>query len=200
MSCVIDIQYNISMKTVNISNEATLPTKYGIFKVQAFKEGCKEHLAIYSEPLSDTPIVRVHSECLTGDALGSIKCDCGEQLAKSLEIIAESGGMVIYHRQEGRNIGLLNKINAYALQDKGLDTIEANHQLGFAADERTYDIVETILEHFGIKKIRLLTNNPKKIESLKNIEIIERIPLIIEPNPYNKNYLKTKKEQMGHLL
>ena len=188
------------MKKVKISNEANLPTIHGRFKVQAFAEGCKEHLAIYSDPLPDIPIVRIHSECLTGDALGSIKCDCGEQLSTALDIIAKDGGMVIYHRQEGRNIGLLNKINAYALQDKGYDTVEANHQLGFAADERTYDIVETILEHFGIKKIRLLTNNPKKIESLKNIDIVERIPLIIESNPHNEKYLKTKKEQMGHLL
>ena len=188
------------MKTVKISNEANLPTIHGIFKVQAFQEGCKEHLAIYTTPLPEIPIVRVHSECLTGDALGSIKCDCREQLNRALDIIATDGGMVIYHRQEGRNIGLLNKINAYALQDRGLDTVEANHQLGFEADERTYDIVETILEHFQIKKMRLLTNNPKKIESLKNVEIVERIPLIIEPNPHNKNYLKTTKEQMGHIL
>ena len=188
------------MKTVKISNEANLPTIHGAFKVQAFQEECKEHLAIYTAHLPEIPIVRVHSECLTGDALGSIKCDCREQLNRSLDIIAKEGGMVIYHRQEGRNIGLLNKINAYALQDRGLDTVEANHQLGFEADERTYDIVETILEHFQIKKMRLLTNNPKKIESLKNVEIVERIPLIIEPNPHNKNYLKTKKEQMGHIL
>ena len=108
--------------------------------------------------------------------------------------------MIIYHRQEGRNIGLLNKVNAYALQDQGFDTVAANHQLGFQADERTYDIVEFILNHFGIKKLRLLTNNPKKIESLKNIEIIERIPIQIASNPHNERYLKTKKEQMGHLL
>jgi len=108
--------------------------------------------------------------------------------------------MVIYLRQEGRNIGLFNKVNAYALQDEGFDTIEANHQLGFSADERTYEIVEKILKHFGIKKIRLLTNNPKKIESLKGVEIIERLPIKVEPNPHNKSYLKTKKEKMGHLL
>ena len=188
------------MKKVKISNEANLPTIHGTFKVQAFAEGCKEHLAIYSDPLPEIPIVRVHSECLTGDALGSIKCDCGEQLSAALDMIAKEGGMVIYHRQEGRNIGLLNKINAYALQDKGYDTVEANHQLGFAADERTYDIVETILEHFGIKRMKLLTNNPKKIESLKNVEIVERIPLVIKSNPHNEKYLQTKKEQMGHLL
>jgi GTP cyclohydrolase II len=108
--------------------------------------------------------------------------------------------MLIYHRQEGRNIGLFNKVNAYALQDKGLDTIEANHQLGFSADERTYDIVVTILKHFGIKKLRLLTNNPKKIEVLKGFEIIEQLPLIIKPNKFNKNYLNIKKEKLGHKL
>jgi GTP cyclohydrolase II len=189
------------MKAVKQSQTATLPTKYGTFKIQAFQDDLgKEHLAIYTENLDEAPIVRVHSECLTGDALGSCKCDCGEQLAYALRMIAKEGGMVIYHRQEGRNIGLLNKVNAYALQDQGLDTVAANHQLGFRADERTYEIVEFILNHFGIKKLRLLTNNPKKIESLENIEIIERIPIKIEANPHNEGYLKTKKEQMGHLL
>ena len=188
------------MKQIEISEVAKLPTKYGLFNIQAFKQGCKEHLAIFTDNLNDTPIVRVHSECLTGDALGSKKCDCGEQLAYAQKLIAQKGGMIIYHRQEGRNIGLLGKVNAYALQDTGLDTVEANHQLGFRADERTYEIVEFILKHFGIKKIKLLTNNPSKIESLENIDIVERIPIKIEPNPYNENYLKVKKEQLGHLL
>ncbi|BAF73029.1 GTP cyclohydrolase II [Sulfurovum sp. NBC37-1] len=193
------------MKNIEISQIATLPTKYGTFKIQAFKEitDCddgKEHLAVFTEDLAETPIVRVHSECLTGDALGSAKCDCGEQLHFALELIAKEGGMLIYHRQEGRNIGLLNKVNAYALQDKGYNTVEANHQLGFSADERTYEIVEYILNHFGIKKLRLLTNNPKKIESLPRIDIVERIPIQIEPNPYNEKYLKTKKDELGHLL
>ncbi len=185
---------------IAISNIANLPTKYGEFKIQSFQEGVKEHLVIFKEPIKDTPLVRVHSECLTGDTLGSLKCDCGEQLDFALKSISKEGGMVIYLRQEGRNIGLLNKVNAYALQDMGLDTVEANHQLGFGADERSYEIVEFILNHFGINSIRLLTNNPKKIESLKNIEIKERIPIIIKSNSYNKKYLKTKKEQMGHML
>jgi GTP cyclohydrolase II len=188
------------MKKIEISNVATLPTRHGTFRIQAFKEGCREHLALFSDPLPEIPLVRVHSECLTGDALGSVKCDCGEQLDAALERIAAEGGMLIYHRQEGRNIGLLNKVNAYALQDQGFDTVEANHQLGFAADERTYEIVETILEHFGITRMRLLTNNPRKIESLKHVEIVERVPLKITPNPHNEKYLRTKKEQMGHLL
>jgi len=188
------------MKTIDISKIATLPTKYGTFKIQAFKEEEKEHLALFTDDLSDTPIVRVHSECLTGDALGSIKCDCGEQLHFALKLIASEGGMLIYHRQEGRNIGLLNKVNAYALQDQGYNTVEANHQLGFSADERTYEIVEFILNHYGIKKLKLLTNNPKKIESLVGIEIVERLPIQIKANPYNEAYLKTKKEELGHLL
>lgn len=192
--------YNPPMKPIEISQIATLPTKYGTFKIQAFKEHEKEHLAIFTDDLSQTPIVRVHSECLTGDALGSAKCDCGEQLHFAQELISKEGGMIIYHRQEGRNIGLLNKVNAYALQDKGFDTISANHQLGFKADERTYEVVEFILNHFGIKKLKLLTNNPKKIESLGSIEIVERLPIQIKSNPHNEGYLQVKKDQMGHLL
>ena len=188
------------MKHIEISQIATLPTKHGTFKIQAFKEYDKEHLAIFTDNLSDTPIVRVHSECLTGDAIGSTKCDCGEQLDFALETIGKEGGLVIYHRQEGRNIGLLNKVNAYALQDTGLDTVAANHQLGFKADERTYEVVEFILHHFGIDRLKLLTNNPKKIESLGSIDIVERLPIIIASNPHNENYLNVKKEQMGHLL
>lgn len=190
------------MNKIDISGIATLPTKHGTFQIQAFRELDKEHLAIFTENLHalDAPIVRVHSECLTGDALGSLKCDCGEQLQHSLDIIAEKGGMVIYHRQEGRNIGLLNKVNAYALQDQGLDTVAANHQLGFRADERTYEVIHFILAHFGIKQIRLLTNNPDKIKSLSEVKITEILPLITVPNPHNKQYLQTKKTKMGHRL
>ena len=188
------------MKNIEISQIATLPTKHGTFKIQAFKEYEKEHLAIFTDDLSEAPIVRVHSECLTGDAIGSVKCDCGEQLDYALETIGKEGGLVIYHRQEGRNIGLLNKVNAYALQDQGFDTVAANHQLGFKADERTYEIVEFILNHFGITKLKLLTNNPKKIESLDKIDIVEILPIQITPNPHNEAYLKVKKDQLGHLL
>jgi len=192
------------MNNIEISNIATLPTKHGTFKIQAFKEreNQKEHLAIFTANLHEieAPIVRVHSECLTGDALGSLKCDCGEQLDAALARIAKEGGLVIYHRQEGRNIGLLNKVNAYALQDTGLDTVEANHQLGFRADERTYEVVEFILAHLKIQKLRLLTNNPKKIESLTHIEIVERLPIVMVSNPHNRGYLEVKKEQLGHLL
>ncbi len=192
------------MTNIEISQIATLPTKHGTFKIQAFKEPDtnKEHLAVFTDTLHEleAPIVRVHSECLTGDAIGSVKCDCGEQLEYALELIAKEGGLVIYHRQEGRNIGLLNKVNAYALQDEGLDTVAANHQLGFRADERTYEVVEFILHHLKIKKLKLLTNNPAKLESLSEIDIVERLPIKIEPNPHNEAYLQTKKEQMGHLL
>ena len=185
---------------MNISNSANLPTKFGDFQIKSFKVGIKEHLVIYKKPFDDIPIIRVHSECLTGDALGSLKCDCGEQLQYALNLINEKTGMVIYLRQEGRDIGLFNKVNAYNLQDQGLDTVEANHQLGFEADMRNFDIVSEILKEFEISKIKLLTNNPKKLNEIKDIEIVERIPIKMDTNPYNENYLKTKKEKMGHLI
>lgn len=186
------------------SNIANLPSRYGTFKVKVYKEDCQEHMAVFTEGFNDAeaPLVRIHSECLTGDTFGSIKCDCNNQLHRALELIAKEGGMIIYHRQEGRNIGLCNKINAYALQDQGKNTIEANLALGFKADQRTYDVVQEIFNDFNITKIRLLTNNPKKVDVVEKlgVEIVERIPLIIESNPHNEGYLKTKKEQMGHLL
>ncbi len=185
---------------IEISEVANLPSRFGQFNVKAFKEGDKEHLVIYAKNLEKEPVVRIHSECLTGDAIGSLKCDCRDQLEYALKLINDEAGMVIYLRQEGRNIGLLNKINAYALQDKGLNTIEANHQLGFASDERTYEIVNFILDYFKIKKIKLLTNNPAKINSLEGIEVLERVPIIMEPNEFNGDYLDTKRDEMGHLI
>lgn len=183
---------------------ANMPSKYGKFKIRAYKEGYQEHLAIFTENFEkqESPLVRIHSECLTGDTLGSIKCDCNNQLHKALKLIAIEGGLVIYHRQEGRNIGLLNKINAYALQDQGRNTIEANVELGFAPDQRTYDVVREVFNDFGLTKIRLLTNNPAKVLVVEDldVEIVERIPVIIDPNPYNEGYLKTKKECMGHII
>lgn len=197
---MIQLKENQGKKVnIEISKVANLPTKFGNFKIKAYKENDKEHLAIFSSNLSDPLNLRIHSECLTGDALGSRKCDCGEQLEAALKYIANNGGMVIYLRQEGRNIGLLNKVNAYNLQDLGLDTIEANHQLGFRADERTYEMVDFILDDFGIKSVKLLTNNPLKLSSIK-AKIVSRIPIQIEANKYNKDYLHIKKEQMGHML
>lgn len=197
---MIQLKENQGKKVnIEISKVANLPTKFGNFKIKAYKENDKEHLAIFSSNLSDPLNLRIHSECLTGDALGSRKCDCGEQLEAALKYIANNGGMVIYLRQEGRNIGLLNKVNAYNLQDLGLDTIEANHQLGFKADERTYEMVDFILDDFGIKSVNLLTNNPLKLSSIK-AKIVSRIPIQIEANKYNKDYLHIKKEQMGHML
>ncbi len=186
------------------SNCANLPTKYGKFKIKAYKDGTQEHLAIMSENFDtlQTPYVRIHSECLTGDTLGSLKCDCQNQLDLALKFIASHGGLVIYHRQEGRNIGLLNKVNAYALQDQGRNTIEANLELGFNEDDRDYSIVEYIFKDLGIKKLRLITNNPKKIAYVESlgVEIVERIPAITKSNQYNEHYINTKKEQMGHLF
>lgn len=186
------------------SETANLPSKYGHFKIRVYKEGIQEHLAIFTDHFEEqeSPLVRIHSECLTGDTLGSIKCDCNNQLHKALKMIAAEGGMVIYHRQEGRNIGLLNKINAYCLQDQGRNTIEANVELGFAPDQRTYDVVKEIFNDFNLTKIRLLTNNPAKVNVVEglNVEITERVPVIIDPNPHNEGYLKVKKEQMGHII
>lgn len=184
---------------IEVSSIANLPTTHGNFSIQSFKEGKKEHLVIFKKGLGDTPIVRIHSECLTGDAIGSIKCDCQAQLNYSLDFINKNGGMVIYLRQEGRNIGLLNKVNAYSLQDKGFDTVEANHQLGFASDERTYEIVDYILDYYDIHKIKLMTNNPAKLNGIK-AEIVERLPIKVGETIENIKYLKTKKLKMDHIL
>ena len=184
---------------IEISNIANLPTKHGDFLIQSFKEGIKEHLVIFTKNLEKTPIVRIHSECLTGDAIGSIKCDCQAQLNYSLDYISKYGGMVIYLRQEGRDIGLLNKVNAYNLQDKGFDTVEANHQLGFASDQRTYEIVDFIFDYFNINSIKLMTNNPTKLNNLK-VDIIDRIEIKVGFTKENANYLQVKKDKMGHLL
>jgi len=186
------------------SNIARLPSKHGKFLIKAYKQNDQEHLAIMSEDFEnlDSPYVRVHSECLTGDALGSLKCDCQNQLDLALNFISKEGGLVIYHRQEGRNIGLLNKVNAYALQDAGRNTVEANLELGFAEDERDYSVVKFIFEDLDVNSIKLITNNPKKIAYIESlgVNIKERIPAITKINQYNEDYLKTKKEHFGHLL
>ncbi len=192
------------MNKIRKSNRAKLPSKYGNFIVKAYKDDTQEHLVIMSENFSalTTPYVRIHSECLTGDALGSLKCDCGNQLSIGLKLIQKEGGMLIYHRQEGRNIGLVNKINAYHLQDQGLNTIEANLALGFKEDERDYSIVDVIFKDLGVNKIRLITNNPKKIAYIESLEVelVQIIPSITVINKYNKSYLEIKKRSMGHYL
>lgn len=186
------------------SNIANLPTKHGKFRIKAYKDGHQEHLAIMSEDFEniEAPYVRIHSECLTGDVMGSLKCDCQNQLNLALDFIAKEGGLIIYHRQEGRNIGLLNKVNAYSLQDQGRNTIEANLELGFGEDDRDYRVVEYIFEDLGVNKIKLITNNPKKIEYVEGIgiDIVKRVPAITVTNKHNENYLQTKKDQMGHML
>lgn len=201
------MENNLKKKSSNSivkSDFATLPSKYGTFKIKAYKDKEQEHLAIMSDDLFEinSPLVRIHSECLTGDVLGSLKCDCNNQLDLALKLISENGGLVIYHRQEGRNIGLLNKVNAYKLQDEGYNTIEANLKLGFKEDERDYNAVGFILKDLNILQLQLITNNPKKINYIKGlgIKITKRIPAITSVHKHNKNYLQVKKEEMGHML
>ena len=184
---------------IEVSELANLPTTHGNFLIQSFKEGEKEHLVIFTKDLPQVPNVRIHSECLTGDAIGSVKCDCQAQLNYALDFINKNNGMVVYLRQEGRNIGLLNKVNAYSLQDKGFDTVEANHQLGFKDDERTYEVVDFIFDYYKIDKINLLSNNPAKLDNLK-VEIVSRLPIKVGETKENKRYLEVKKEKMDHLL
>lgn len=189
------------IKTELIS-KAKLPTKYGNFSVYAFTEGEKEHAALVKGDTADKSVnVRIHSKCLTGDTLGSLRCDCGGQLEKSLKFIGNNGGVLIYLDQEGRGIGLTNKIKAYSLQDRGMDTIEANESLGFSGDERNYSIAAEILTILGVSEARLMTNNPTKIEFLENNGVIvHRVPLRTRPNKHNAFYLETKKSRSGHLL
>lgn len=188
------------MLDIEISNEAKLPTPFGEFNIRVFKSNNKEHLVLYSKEIPEVPLVRIHSECLTGDVFGSLKCDCGDELKTSMQRVSKSGGMIIYLRQEGRGIGLLNKINAYALQDRGMDTVEANLALGFRDDERSYEILDHIFKYFNLTSIKLITNNPKKIEDVSELIKVQRESIIVESNCYNKNYLKTKKDKLGHLI
>ncbi len=189
--------------------EANFPTRFGHFRIYAF-EGrytgeVEEAVVLEMGDLStpEPPLVRIHSECLTGDVFHSLRCDCRAQLELALAAIAEEGrGLLIYEHQEGRGIGLFNKLRAYELQDQGADTVEANELLGFKADHRTYDLPGDILRHFGLKSIRLLSNNPDKLEAVERagVKIAERVPCLVEPTDTTETYLRTKKEKLGHLL
>ncbi len=188
-------------------SEAELPTKYGKFKAHGYQNKItgEHHIALTMGDVSDEKpvLARVHSECLTGDVFGSKRCDCGEQLDEAMRKIAEEGrGILLYMRQEGRGIGLLNKLKAYHLQDEGMDTVEANHALGFPADMRNYGIGAEILADLGAKQLRLMTNNPKKISGISGfgLKVIERVPLMINHNEVNQFYLETKVRKMGHIL
>ena len=185
--------------------KAKLPTPWADFSVIGFEDEEKgeEHLLIYLGDLGEESLLRIHSQCLTGDALFSLRCDCGPQLAMALERIASEGrGMVIYMAQEGRGIGLVNKIRAYELQDAGLNTVEANEKLGFAADERDYSYCKEMLSSVGVSSVRLMTNNPAKIKGLEDvgIQVSERIAIETLPTKENKSYLEVKSKQMGHML
>ncbi|WP_315565320.1 bifunctional 3,4-dihydroxy-2-butanone-4-phosphate synthase/GTP cyclohydrolase II [Hoylesella pleuritidis] len=202
------IAYRLKTESlIEVGNKVDMPTKYGTFKLIPFRQTSTgiEHMALVKgEWKPDEPIlVRVHSSCATGDILGSMRCDCGEQLHKAMQMIDKEGkGVLIYMQQEGRGIGLMNKIAAYKLQEEGYDTVEANVHLGFKPDERDYGCGAQMLRHLDVHKMRLITNNPTKRVGLEayGLEIIENIPIEIKPNPYDYKYLKTKQERMGHRL
>ena len=202
------IAYRLQKESlIEVGNEADMPTKYGHFRLIPFRQSATglEHMAlIKGEWKEDEPIlVRVHSSCATGDILGSKRCDCGEQLHKAMEMIEREGkGVIIYMQQEGRGIGLMNKIAAYKLQEEGMDTVDANIHLGFKPDERDYGCGAQMLRHLGVHKMRLMTNNPTKRVGLEayGLEIVENVPIEVSPNEYDYRYLKTKKERMGHEL
>ncbi|TQV66952.1 GTP cyclohydrolase II [Exilibacterium tricleocarpae] len=193
--------------TIRYVESSKLPTPWGIFSMHGFEDtgADKEHVVLTMGDVSsgDPVLARIHSECLTGDALFSLRCDCGAQLQAAMHRISIEGrGVIFYLRQEGRGIGLLNKIKAYHLQDKGADTVEANEQLGFGADMRDYSILRPMLEHLHIKALKLMTNNPRKVTALQElgIEVVERLPHQTGRNPHNAKYLETKKGKLGHWL
>jgi len=198
------------MRSIRRVARAGIPTSYGDFEVFVYEAAdLKEHVALTTgfEPGDldddDPVLVRLHSECLTGDVFGSRRCDCGEQLRESMRLLREQGrGVLLYLRQEGRGIGLANKISAYALQDEGLDTVQANLALGLPEDARDYRVAAEMLLDLGVRRAAVLTNNPAKIEGLtrNGVEIVERMPVRVEPNPFNLTYLRTKQEKMGHLF
>ena len=192
---------------ITLQAESLVPTDFGNFRVMAFSDSEKDwmpHIALVAENTDfSKPInVRFHSECITGEVFHSKKCECGQQLDAAMKFIQENGGIIVYLRQEGRNIGIINKLKAYALQEKGLDTVQANLQLGLPADDRDFNVAIEILKLLDVKEINLLTNNPDKIKFVENSEILlnKRSPLQMEANENSKEYLKTKKEYFGHLL
>jgi 3,4-dihydroxy 2-butanone 4-phosphate synthase/GTP cyclohydrolase II len=194
-------------RLIDFVEEVEMPTDVGHFKLRLYTSSPdgREHLALIKGDLhaAGAPLVRVHSECLTGDVFGSARCDCGNQLHTAMRMVEKEGrGVVLYMRQEGRGIGLANKLHAYKLQEKGLDTVDANLKLGFPADLRDYGVGAQILADLGLKRIRLLTNNPKKLVGLQGygLELVERVPLVDEPGDFNRRYLETKKARMGHLI
>lgn len=187
--------------------QATLPTEWGDFTIHGFEDlvSGKEHVVLSMGDVgsADAVLCRIHSECLTGDALFSLRCDCGPQLRKAMQnIAAEGSGLILYLRQEGRGIGLLNKIKAYSLQDQGADTVEANERLGFQPDDREYAICSPMLAHFNVNRVRLMTNNPRKVDALleQGVEVVERIPIETGHNSHNESYLAVKVSKLGHLL
>ncbi len=195
----------VHRRRVSLRAESLVPTNHGTFRFLAYKDRVTgtDHLAIVSGEISDAPLVRVHSECLTGEAFGSLKCECGPQLDAALDTIAEQGGVVIYMRgHEGRGIGLINKLRAYSLQEAGLDTVDANLALGLPADARDYAAAAGMLSDLGIERVRLMTNNPDKVDQLREfgLEIVEQVPLLVGVGPNNHQYLETKRDRMGHLI
>ncbi len=193
------------MSGIELIAESKLPTQFGEFRISVYNaDDGKEHVVFAMGDLAgEPPLIRIHSECLTGDALFSLRCDCGAQLEAALEKIADEGrGAVLYLRQEGRGIGLGNKIRAYALQDRGADTVEANHQLGFPADAREYGLAIDLLKSLNLCHIKLMTNNPRKFDALKaaGIEVVERVALESGRNPHNAKYLDAKRAKLGHWL
>lgn len=199
------MQAHALIPLVDLVDVADLPTEHGTFRAHAFRgRSGVEHLALVAPGTTQTPLVRMHSECLTGDSFGSLRCDCGPQLQASLRLLASSpGGILLYLRgQEGRGIGLANKMRAYALQDQGMDTHEANRALGLPADGRDYAEAAAMLRALGAARIRLLTNNPDKVATLRRhgVEVAKVEPLVIAPNPFNAAYLRTKAQKFGHML
>jgi GTP cyclohydrolase II len=206
--------YNGLVSSSNIHKvaEADFPTRWGHFRILGFEGefGAGQQrrtesavALVIGDLAASAPLVRIHSQCLTGDVFGSLRCDCRQQLEMALSMIAGAGtGMLIYEQQEGRGIGLMAKLRAYELQDSGLDTVEANEKLGFKADHRAFALPAEILKHLGISQVRLLSNNPEKVAALENsgIKVVERVPCEVEPNQHAENYLKTKKEKLGHLF